>query len=300
MYEADLAAASSATKRLPQKPSAAKEGAEKLSTATVIRWWAPRAAVALYFLLFIGVVASMSGAPEQSHASVERDVNSASDRRAPTPMSSGIRRHSSERTRDQQSAISRSEPRSEEERSESGAPNRRSEVASATSMEEPTSSSAGEQSLPVDLTRSYLSSVSSSSVLQPRRHGSRYAASKAADGDVNTAWGAARGQFVDQWLEIRFSRPVTVTRIEVKTGFCKFFRGQDLFKANRRLKRVKIDIGSWSTAHRFADSSQWQNVSAGSNAEGRSLRLTVLEIYEGNRWEDLHVSEIRVWGTPTD
>ena len=97
-------------------------------------------------------------------------------------------------------------------------------------------------------------------------------------------------------MELRFRQPVVITSIDVKTGFCTFLRGRDLFPINRRIKRARLTIGTWETDHVFEDDLRWQSVRLAAPIGGKSLRVTMVEFFEGSRWPDLHVSEIRVWG----
>lgn len=154
----------------------------------------------------------------------------------------------------------------------------------------------------VDLTDRYRSSiaVTASSELDAEKGHGRYSALKTIDGDTETAWGSRRGDYKGEWIEIRFDRLVSITSLDFKTGFCRFFRGRNLFLANRRLKRVRIAVGSMEKVHDFVDSAEWQTVSLGPSAKSRSVRVTIMDVYEGNRWPDLHVSEIRVRGNPAE
>jgi hypothetical protein len=148
----------------------------------------------------------------------------------------------------------------------------------------------------IDLTRRYLSRVKASSELTSGRV--TYSVRKVADGDPHTAWGAARERYRDEWITLSFDREVTVTMVKVLTGYCTTNKrtGTDLFPINRRIKQARLSIGSRSFEHSFPDSKAWQTVAVDPPAIGKSVKLTVLDVYHGTKWPDLHVSEIAVWG----
>lgn len=139
--------------------------------------------------------------------------------------------------------------------------------------------------------------VNASSVLQPERAPDRYSAAKIVDGDPSTAWGSKRGHYQNEWLEIAFSKMVAPTSIDVLTGYCSKFNGRNLFPLNRRIKRAQLSAdGGWSVVYDFRDSSEWQSVPVTQPMTTQRVRLTIIDIYPGSRWEDLHVSELRVMG----
>lgn len=146
----------------------------------------------------------------------------------------------------------------------------------------------------VELTKTHLVKVTASSVMRSRR--GAYVPGKVTDGDPETAWGATSGSSRDEWLELVFSGPVEITRLEILTGYVKHFRGRDLFDANSRIKRAEITAGSWRTTHEFTDSRTWHTVEIDPPVKNDRIRIKAVEIYQGNRWSDLHVSEIKVYG----
>ncbi len=148
----------------------------------------------------------------------------------------------------------------------------------------------------IDLTKTHQARTEASSVLQPKTENARYGADRAFDGRRASAWGAKREHAAGQWLEVTFDREVAITSVDVLTGHC---RNDRVFKGNRRVKRASISIDDWQTEQDFTDDRAWQTVRLSSQVEGTSLKLTILEFYEGDAWHDLHVSEIRVWGHPT-
>jgi hypothetical protein len=129
-----------------------------------------------------------------------------------------------------------------------------------------------------------------------------YPASYAVDGRRETAWGAARDRYYNEWLELTFTRIVRVTEFRLLTGWSHYnSRGADLFSINRRIKQARISVGvsTWFT-HNFPDDREWQTVVVSPPATGSTVRITVLDVYEGTRWPDLQVGEITVWGQPID
>jgi serine/threonine-protein kinase len=154
---------------------------------------------------------------------------------------------------------------------------------------------------PVDLTRQYLSDVRASSELYTERI--LYGASKVADGRRETAWGATRDQWYNEWLELSFTRRVRVTQLKILTGWSHYSSrsGTDLFFINRRIKQARIAVGaSAGFIHDFPDDREWQTVVVDPPATGSTVRVTVLDVYHGTKFPDLQVSEISVWGQPVE
>ena len=126
-----------------------------------------------------------------------------------------------------------------------------------------------------------------------------YAAEKAADGERRTAWGATREQWRGEWLELSFTRLVRVTQLRILTGWSHRSprTGTDYFFINRRIKRARIEVGSSpGFVHSFPDEREWHTVPVDPPVIGKSVRVTVLNVYHGTKWPDLHVAEIAVWG----
>lgn len=151
------------------------------------------------------------------------------------------------------------------------------------------------------LTPEYVQSVTASSVLQPDKAPGRYSAEKITDGDPDTAWGSARGRYRGEWLQINFVHQALVTKVEIKTGYTSHFKKRDLFPLNRRIKSAEVSVGTlWKKTHQFDDNPAWQLVKIDPPEKVQKVRIKILDIFEGSRWEDLHVSEVRVWGVMGD
>ncbi|MBI5488131.1 MAG: protein kinase [Deltaproteobacteria bacterium] len=129
----------------------------------------------------------------------------------------------------------------------------------------------------------------------------RYEAGKALDGNAGTAWGI-RGDPVGEWFEVTMDPPAAVRAVWIQTGFAHVSAsGIDLFTANRRLREVLVsatyaDGSQRENPHTFSDDPSWQNVPLPGPADAltHSVRLTIRSVYEGSRWTDTHISEIRV------
>jgi serine/threonine protein kinase len=196
-----------------------------------------------------------------------------------------------------------SQPTGGEQRPSTVEPLGAADATDGVSASAPTTTRPGEVELPstlIEITARFLAEVTASSTLQEDGGSGRYAPSLAADGREETAWGAERDRAAGEWLELRFDREVEVVAIDIQSGYNKRFRGNDLFTRNHRVKRARFSIGAWSTEQELQDRRDWQTIRLSAAVRGSSLRLTVLEIYEGSHWRDLHVSELRLWGRPVD
>jgi hypothetical protein len=130
-----------------------------------------------------------------------------------------------------------------------------------------------------------------------------YGPEKAWDGDAATAWAeGAPGAGVGQWIELRWPGPRRIGTVGVFPGLGK---SRALFRANARIKRAKV---SFSDGHEielaFDDvpALQYRPTSEPSpwkepwDAPVTSMRLEILEVYPGEKYEDTCVAEIMLFG----
>lgn len=85
-------------------------------------------------------------------------------------------------------------------------------------------------------------SVSASSVFV--RGTEQHPAIFAVDGARRTAWCSAPGQTTDEWIELRFDRPLEIRRIRLVPGYDKRINegAKDLFDLNGRIRLVRISF----------------------------------------------------------
>lgn len=128
-----------------------------------------------------------------------------------------------------------------------------------------------------------------------------YDASQAFDGDSRTAWNEAdEGSGVGEWLEIELDETgfsdglAWISAIEVEGGFFD----ERWFRQNNRLKRARVVLnpGTEDIAIdlQLPDAMEPARVEFGPYWV-HSLRIEVLETYPGTDWNDLPISEVRLY-----
>lgn len=75
-----------------------------------------------------------------------------------------------------------------------------------------------------------------------------FVAANAADGRLDTAWrvsGDGRGA----WLQVEYPQPVQVSEVRIAPGYVKIDRasGEDRFRQNRTIKRVRLEFSAGQT-----------------------------------------------------
>jgi hypothetical protein len=135
-------------------------------------------------------------------------------------------------------------------------------------------------------------SATASSILPPSRV-AQYGPEMAIDGAGGTAWVEnASGYGVGEWIELHFGAPRRVTALEFRNGYNKGAR----FQENGRLRSLTATFSTGETrTFSLADHPSAQRVTfAGISAQ--SVRLTINSVYEGSRWEDTALGDVRVIG----
>jgi hypothetical protein len=150
---------------------------------------------------------------------------------------------------------------------------------------------------------SLVASVSASSQVDPISAGGvRYTFTPAntIDGNLKTCWQEAdhSGAGVGQTLDYRFSKPVSIERIEIANGFQWTDNPTfgDLFHKNGRVTAVEVFLDGQS-AGRFdvATDEGWQKLSLAS-ARASTVRLKIADAITGSEWSDTSISEVRFVG----
>ena len=134
-----------------------------------------------------------------------------------------------------------------------------------------------------------------SSELADRRD--RYAAASAFDGDSSTAWGdGVEGPGAGEWIEADLGQRYAIDRLELSTGFdAQSERFGDLFLLNAHVRRLRVEVDGVVRADRAIGRDE-RRVTVSGLGSGRRIRLRFVEVWPGERWDDLHVSEVAVFG----
>lgn len=136
--------------------------------------------------------------------------------------------------------------------------------------------------------------VRASSYIEPSAERT-YGPDNLVDADPATAWNeGAEGLGEGEWVRLHFESPVIPARLEVANGYQ---RDQERYTGNGRIEQmtVKYSDGSSQTVE-LEDRQGFQEVPLEPKSTEWIL-LTVESVFPGTTWEDLAVSEIRVYGS---
>ncbi len=136
--------------------------------------------------------------------------------------------------------------------------------------------------------------VRASSYIEPSAERT-YGPDNLIDADPATAWNeGAEGLGEGEWVRLHFETPVIPARLEVANGYQ---RDEERYTGNGRIEQmtVKYSDGTSQTVE-LEDRQGFQEVPLAPK-ETEWLLLTAESVYPGSTWEDLALSEIRVFGS---
>jgi hypothetical protein len=136
------------------------------------------------------------------------------------------------------------------------------------------------------------SSAVSSSALQSKSTTS-YRATNLVDGDLTTAWEeGADGTGVGEWVQFEFVEPLVIARIEIANGYQK---DDDRYQGNPRVKAMKVEFSDGTVQLvDLADVPDYQTITP-DVGEVEWVKLVIVSVYPGDRWEDTALSEVRIY-----
>ncbi len=116
----------------------------------------------------------------------------------------------------------------------------------------------------------------------------KYTCKNLLDYDLNSAWvEGSIGDGQNEWIEIRVDKISHVGTIILFPGYGK---NKDLFYANNRLKKVKVETSSFQTEVEFEDYFGGQIIHLAEKTD--RIKISVLDVYKGSKYNDLCISEI--------
>jgi hypothetical protein len=120
-----------------------------------------------------------------------------------------------------------------------------------------------------------------------------YQATNLLDDDLTTAWvEGANGTGLGEWVRFEFAQPLVLARLEIANGFQK---DDQRFRGNPRVRLVKVEYSSGATQLvELFDVKDLQMVVPTSEAV-EWVRLIVVSVYPGERWEDAALSEVHLY-----
>jgi hypothetical protein len=115
----------------------------------------------------------------------------------------------------------------------------------------------------------------------------------AIDGDIGTAWvEGVDGDGVGESLTLELGVPTEVWNVALLPGYCA---SPEVWRANGRPSRVWIELPDGTALERELEDAPVARVFYLDEARTVDwLRLTLLDVYPGERWEDTAVSELTV------
>ncbi len=115
----------------------------------------------------------------------------------------------------------------------------------------------------------------------------------AIDGDIGTAWvEGVDGPGIGESLTLNLGVPTDIWSIGLLPGY---FASPDLLAANNRLKKVQITLSDGTSLTKEVwDGARVMFTIFDDNHLVDWVRVTILEVYPGTRWDDTAISEITI------
>jgi hypothetical protein len=122
-----------------------------------------------------------------------------------------------------------------------------------------------------------------------------YGATNLVDGDESTAWkeGVA-GDGEGEWVELTLPAEVALVRLLVWNGYQQPGR----FDEHNRVARARIEVGERSFTADLLDVEGPQAIDLPEAVVADRVRLTILGVHTGLRYEDTAVSRLEVYASP--
>lgn len=139
--------------------------------------------------------------------------------------------------------------------------------------------------------------VTASSALKDWKHYTFYP-HNLIDNDPSSSWQPARmpSGGVGEWFRISLSTPQTITAFEVLNGFQHVDELGDLYHMNNRIENALIEFSDGSTLRlHLEDVPTPVTLRLPVAKRCDWFKVTVTSIYSGTKWNDLAVSEFRVF-----
>lgn len=120
---------------------------------------------------------------------------------------------------------------------------------------------------------------------------------QAVDSNPKTAWvEGARGQGLGNWIMLRFEQVRPVRYLGIENGFGKQI-DSERWEQLSRVKDALIETSDGLIERvRLKDTDQPQYVDLGRETQPTWIRLTLLSVYPGTKWQDTALTEF--WAMP--
>lgn len=119
---------------------------------------------------------------------------------------------------------------------------------------------------------------------------------QAYDGALSTSWQeGVDGPGLGSWLYYKFDGMHYINDIVIYAGIWREAEGKDYYHDNYRPKEIQITISGLKWNVSFDDDKQPQVIHFSNPMLAEEMTITILEAYEGNKYEDLGIAEIVVY-----
>jgi len=138
-----------------------------------------------------------------------------------------------------------------------------------------------------------ITSADCSSVLTAQQ-GNSYNASNVFDGNSSTAWAeGSSSNGVNEYVKVSLGSKQVVTMIAMINGYAK---SDDLYHKNCRVKKAELSFSDGSTQTiELADSTSSIQKVFITPVETDFVKVTIKEVYDGDAYSDLCISEIEIY-----
>ena len=135
-----------------------------------------------------------------------------------------------------------------------------------------------------------VSKVRTSSFLADARDPLRYGPLSLLDNNPDTTWSeGVDGEGLGEWVEVNFAGPEKIHSIEVWGGFFS----RDYLFANNRLREFELWVdGEILRRVVLPDDGKPVEVQLPTNKALESLRIVIIDVHDGQRWDDTCISDI--------
>lgn len=145
---------------------------------------------------------------------------------------------------------------------------------------------------------SSLKEVYATSQLATQTYGDKtyvYSPQKVVDNDMSTCWSEGADDYgTGESITLSFDKVYEINEIRIWNGLCA---SEDLFYKNSRLREISIAFSDGQSIG-FECSDGWNNsenvIMLPSTVETSSITITIVSVYEGEKYKDTCISEIRV------
>lgn len=135
--------------------------------------------------------------------------------------------------------------------------------------------------------------TASSYLTDPEDKKVRYTANKAVDGLLKEGWGEGEDGYGEgAWFQIDLGRTTEIREISIWPG--NLAEGKKSFREYSRPKKVMVTVGDQEHEVVFLDQIQRFDLKLDEPVEARTIKVTVVDVYEGFVFSDLFIAEVAV------